>query len=210
MNIGINEALLRAQLLEGPRDSRLVIEVLTAGGMSSKQIRGARERLGVQVSRSGRREAMRTTWQLPSAPIDAPSANDYAGKTECEMQAKTVRKRNSDATFPARHGGVVQPSLAADVVRPDCPDSNQLVRTGAANRGPLWERRRVFLMDRGMTAAQSCLLADSLAVRDAGASPEHLSMGSCAECQAAGTTQCKAELSWMAVHSCGARRRISP
>lgn len=71
----VAEAL--ADLLAGGAiDSRSAIAVLSTTGASLKQIRSARERLGVVIERQGNGRSMRSFWALPGAsepPADTPS-----------------------------------------------------------------------------------------------------------------------------------------
>lgn len=67
-----------AELLAGgPIDSRSAIAVLSTTGASLKQIRSARERLGVVIERQGNGRSMRSFWALPGAsepPADTRSS----------------------------------------------------------------------------------------------------------------------------------------
>jgi hypothetical protein len=86
---------LRHVLLGGARDSRYVLEVGTRVGLTPKQLRRARENLGVVVTRSGCREAMRSSWELPSeVSIAALSASGTDGDAGLATRESRVRARD--------------------------------------------------------------------------------------------------------------------
>ena len=59
------EAALRALLAGGPLNSREVLATLGELQLSAKQIRRAREKLGVLIERAGSGTTMHSTWRLP-------------------------------------------------------------------------------------------------------------------------------------------------
>jgi hypothetical protein len=59
---------LAALLRHGPIEGQTAMDTLTTAGFTPKQIRGARERLGVAVTRHGFGKAAGSTWSLPSSP----------------------------------------------------------------------------------------------------------------------------------------------
>lgn len=65
---------LRAALSGGPTESRTVIQALVQQGFTPKQIRRARERLGLEVARSGTGASTRTSWVLPAGPVGVSAA----------------------------------------------------------------------------------------------------------------------------------------
>lgn len=60
---------LGASLANGPLDSREVKRLADHHGITPKSLRNARQRVGVEVSRSGSRAAMRSTWTLGVADV---------------------------------------------------------------------------------------------------------------------------------------------
>ena len=66
---------LRYLLATGPRNSRLALALLAEKGFTPKQVRGARERLGLVVARSGNGANMSSMWRLPGDD-GAPGAGD--------------------------------------------------------------------------------------------------------------------------------------
>lgn len=59
------ETALKDLLATGPRQSRDVTATMTRQGMTAKQVRRARERMGIVICRSGNGASMRSTWALP-------------------------------------------------------------------------------------------------------------------------------------------------
>ena len=59
------EAALRDLLASGPRNSREVLAIMGERQLSAKQIRRAREKLGVLIERAGSGTAMHSTWRMP-------------------------------------------------------------------------------------------------------------------------------------------------
>ena len=65
------ERCLRDLLNAGPRRSREVQDAMAARQFTPKQVRGARERQGILVERSGSGANMQSTWRLPLDLNDA-------------------------------------------------------------------------------------------------------------------------------------------
>lgn len=77
------EVLLHTLLLPGPSPSREVLASMAAQHFSPKQVRNARERLGVVAERSGNGANMRSTWRLPDGPLNvAPGALNAPGTSD--------------------------------------------------------------------------------------------------------------------------------
>ncbi len=85
---------LRAALANGPLDSREIKQLAEDQGITPKSLRIARENLGIHVSRSGCRAAMRSTWALGVA--DVP----YGAKALSGRSAR-AREEASQATSQA-------------------------------------------------------------------------------------------------------------
>lgn len=84
-NMSPAEVLLHSLLLRGPSASREVLTSMAEQHFTPKQVRNARERLGIVAERSGNGADMRSTWRLPGAAEgkvlgrgdgDAPCADD--------------------------------------------------------------------------------------------------------------------------------------
>lgn len=90
--------LLRLALADGPRDSRDVAAAAIAAGVTAKQLRVAREQLGVETKRIGRRDAMRSWWALPGP---APTASADGSTSDADEQCGTLRFAKAAAESPA-------------------------------------------------------------------------------------------------------------
>lgn len=80
---------LQDLLAGGPKLSRDVIAALAAEGFTPKQLRRAREHLGVVVTRNGRGQDMRSSWGLPVEIPEAPNSGDDGS---IHAQRSVVRK----------------------------------------------------------------------------------------------------------------------
>jgi hypothetical protein len=72
------EVLLHTLLLNGPNSSREVLALMAKRQFTPKQVRNARERLGILAERSGNGADMRTTWRLPNGSEGVATGADGA------------------------------------------------------------------------------------------------------------------------------------
>lgn len=80
-NMSPAELLLHTLLLRGPSASREVLTSMAEQHFTPKQVRNARERLGIVAERSGNGADMRSTWRLPYGIPSAESATGDAPGT---------------------------------------------------------------------------------------------------------------------------------
>lgn len=83
------ETSLQTMLAGGPKASREVIVAMASQGITQKQLRRAREKLGVVVTRSGCGKDMRSTWGLP---IETPRALASSDGGPIHAQRGLLRK----------------------------------------------------------------------------------------------------------------------
>ena len=103
-------------LQEGPRTSRDVVQQLVEHGFTPKQIRGARERLQVVVSRAGSGKAMHSTWALPLSEQAPPpaviDASDQCKQPATAQPPAGPAPESVDALLPHEEALVVRRTLA--------------------------------------------------------------------------------------------------
>lgn len=75
------ELLLHTLLLHGPSCSREVQALMAERRFTPKQVRTARERLGVLAERSGNGASMRTAWRLPGGSDEGGEASSLESVT---------------------------------------------------------------------------------------------------------------------------------
>jgi hypothetical protein len=121
-NMSPAEVLLRTLLLHGPSPSREVLASMAARHFSPKQVRNARERLGVVALRSGNGADMRSTWRLPAgassvAPgaLDATCTNDAPAPHRYAACRTADQKRRHQARVEAFTGRSMDASTARQV-----------------------------------------------------------------------------------------------
>jgi hypothetical protein len=225
-----HQLLLLDHLRLGPKPGHELVALLTDAGLTPKQIRSLRERMGVRVQRSS---SGHCTWQLPIAggphalPHAPPSAPVVPPLAKSTSSGRAVLNRKSSERFGSKASGpsvppcpvpprVATPSVGKPVA-PRLPGALPTVPTAAAVgvRDPAGEaarsaRRVAFLVGRGLPEDQATKVAAALLSRDNATGPTSLMMGSCAECQAAGSSTCKVEQPWLSMHGCPSRRSIAP
>lgn len=179
--------VLREALEGGPTASRDVLALLGAQGLTPKQLRRARERLGVVVERSGSGTAMRSFWRLPDP-------GEHMDDGAAPRPASGPR-RALDASVAKR------PTVAAPAGAPD----------------PLteWESSRVsrrisVFMTRGVDQDKATSLALKL-VYERDRTGRHDVGGSCIECQSYVRRECIVGPKALdAIHYCLYMRHDSP
>jgi hypothetical protein len=170
-------------LAAGAIDSRSAIAALRKTGASPKQIRSARERLGLVIVRQGNGRAMRSFWALPAI-------NELATAT------------------PPVH----QDTKSAQPAVPGAPDQGDGVqfdgRSAAVSPADSRVTRRVeFFQARGLGQVEAHDLATALEARDqAGGTAV-----SCAECQCwVQPAWCSTRRPAIELHACTSSRRDGP
>lgn len=101
-NMSPAEVMLRSLLVSGPSASREMLASMAAQHFTPKQVRNARERLGVVVERSGNGADMRSTWRLPAGAatvalraVHAPCTSDApAAKRTTPAHMEGERRRH--------------------------------------------------------------------------------------------------------------------
>lgn len=225
-----HDQLLLDHLCLGPRPGHELVTLLTDAGLTPKQIRGIRERLGVRVQRSA---SGHCTWQLPTSgdphalPLEAPSAPAVPTSAKSISLGRAVLNRKSSERLGSKGSDLAAPpgpmSLQVDTPTVGTPLAPRLAGTlpsvptaavlgvrdltGEAKRSA---RRVAFLVDRGLREDQAVKVAEALLNRDIATVPTTLMMGSCAECQVAGSGACWAEQQWLTIHDCPSRRSFAP
>lgn len=179
--------VLREALAAGPTASRDVLALLGAKGLTPKQLRRARERLGVVVERSGSGKSMRSVWRLPEAGerLDGGADPD-----------RSRRAREAKSQGAAKPPSVVAPVLATDALTE-------------------WESSRVarrisVFMTRGVDHDKATSLALKL-VHERDRTGRHDVGGSCIECQSYVRRECIVGPKALdAIHYCLYMRHDSP
>ena len=152
---------LRAMLAGGPQQSRDVLAVLTVEGFTQKQLRRARENIGVAVTRSGRGKDMRSFWSLPA---ELPVTSNPADKELIRAHDAEVRNRH-----------LPTPCLTADDESPTVATANlqQFEYDRIAQRVPQFVKRGLDQATAQQVALLLTVHRDRPGIRG----------GSCAECQ---------------------------
>lgn len=155
------DACLYALLAIGPRNSRDVQVWLRALQFTPKQVRLARERLGVVIERAGNGRAMHSTWRLPSdgatadaTPVAATIDNATVPPTDATPEAPVSREAKVGEQL--RHHARVQAFMAMG------HDAD----TARAVADALVGRDRA-----GRPAAGSCAECQNIALRQCQATP---------------------------------------
>ena len=130
------EVLLRTLLLHGPRCSREVRAFMAERHFTPKQVRIARERLGVLAERSGNGASMRTAWRL----LGGGDGGDKAS----EVESVTT---------------LADPACG----RASRPTTAMSLTTGEHSRH---RARFAAFTQQGMNATQAHAVADALVNRD--------------------------------------------
>lgn len=127
------ENALRALLAGGPLKSREVLTTLGEGQLSAKQIRRAREKVGVLIERAGSGATMHSTWSLPDLP--KPHVEQQRGAGDNPLPAAFVPITESIATTApdgATEAGPPAPvSTAVSTLHP-----RRAARSAATGRRP--------------------------------------------------------------------------
>lgn len=179
--------VLREALAAGPIASRDVLTLLGAQGLTPKQLRRARERLGVVVERSGSGKSMRSVWRLPEA-------GERVGESAAPRSAS--RPRNVLDTSAAKPPSVVAPAVATDPL-------TELESSRVA-------RRISVFMTRGVDQDKATSLALKL-VYERDRTGRHDVGGSCIECQSYVRRECIVGPKALdAIHYCLYMRHDSP
>ncbi len=192
------DVALRALLAQGARDSREVLAAMAERGLSPKQVRRAREKLGVVVARHGDGAAMRSTWYLPEPAIHAHDDEaPLAGMVATKVSTKT--HHFEFGTHGVRDGTQQTPALAkapAAVLH----DTNGLWSEGECRR----HAGRVDAFGRrGIKLDVAHQVADLLVVADR---ENRHAYGSCAQCVSLNTSECSVPRPVVEVHVCWLRR----
>jgi hypothetical protein len=189
-------ALLRALLENGPRNSRDLLADLERRGATPKQIRRAREKLGVTVQRFGFGNTMRSTWSLPDAIAGASSAD--AGRTV--GGGRQLRRATARRSAPVSQE---RPAAEAPILpRPDAHVAGGLTEA-EANR--MAARIEAFKA-RGLHPDAAARLALDL-VLNRDRDTVH-AKGSCIECQV--SHECSRVRPPQVIHQCWLRRQDTP
>lgn len=167
--------------------SREVTDVLQAKGITPKQARGARVKLGVVVERSGSGRQMRSTWRLPPAAPAAPATPAPDVPAELPEQEDLPSTSRPDATPPDSDPAALTDGEQARI-----------------------ERRITVFVERGMGHDDAADLAVTLVLkRDRTGRPDAGS--SCIECQNLARGTCPTQPRPIAeVHVCWFARHDAP
>lgn len=190
--------LLRQLLGAEPSLSRAVVERMTAAGFTPKQIRGARSRLGVHVTRTGTGASTRSYWTLPGrqCPGTAPDG-DQDGRTAPGEAGQDGPERSARAHTRARGSGSSTRQLRQETSPKPSLSPGELSRL---------EGRTATLAQRGMDSVRARKLAMRLTLeRDR--TGLHAT-GSCIECQV--RAECPSVRPWEEIHQCWQRRVDCP
>lgn len=175
----------------GPTDSRLAITTLKAAGASAKQIRSARERLGVVIRRQGNRREMRSIWALPERVVVAAPGNSGL---EHRAIAASATSSTSDPEGSVLNCSGGQPGSGSSA-QPTSPAQSRL------------SRRADFFGERGLAVGDALELAAQLEIRDQVGE----TVVSCIECQCwVQTGWCSARRPAGELHPCSFIRREGP
>lgn len=152
---------LRAMLAGGPLQSRDVLAVLAVEGFTPKQLRRARENIGVAVTRSGRGKDMRSFWSLRA---DVPAVPEPVGEESIRAHPGVVRKGYVPA--PCLHAGHGESEVAE-------ANLQQFEHDRIAQRVPLFIAKGLDPLTARQVAVLLIVQRDRPGIRG----------GSCAECQ---------------------------
>lgn len=184
-NLNRPEHLLREFLAAGPCNSRAVLAAMADNGLTPKQVRGARERLGVVVQRAGSGAAMHSAWSLPPTepnicPAEGTNQIDGAFMPDGDALASEAAGSIPNVS-PARARGT-QPVVNQDAVLVGRQVRAQArAREGCTDAEQRLHRARVeAFVGRGITIDIATEVADALLLADREGRP---AVGSCAQCQ---------------------------
>lgn len=193
-------ALLRALLANGPRNSRDLLADLERRGATPKQIRRAREKLGVTVQRFGFGNTMRSTWSLPDAIAGGSSADSSADAGRPAGGGRQLRRAAARRSVPAS-----QERLATEVPIAPRPDAHVAGELTEAEANRLTARVEAFKA-RGLHPDAAARLALDL-VLNRDRDTVH-AKGSCIECQV--SHECSRVRPPQVIHQCWLRRQDTP
>ena len=192
------ERVLGALLLDGSRDSREVLATMANRGLSPKQVRRAREKLGVVVERHGNGAAMRSTWCLPEPAIHAHDDEAPVARI-VTTKASTKAPHFERGTHGVQDGTKQTPALAKAPAAVH-HDSNGMWSEGECRRHT---GRVDAFARRGIKLDVARQVADLLVVADR---ENRHAYGSCAQCVSLNTSECSVPRPVVEVHVCWLRR----
>ncbi len=206
---------LTGLLAAGPRDSRDVLSALAAVGVSPKQARTARERLGVVVQRSGSGTHMRSRWSLPTlAKPNTVAAQPVTGAApmDCQKTNKTQQELDAGIQGTNHPSAVFVPELDADLAATDSAmervlDRHEHLQVTDAEHSRLMARIDAFKA-HGVAPDLAADVARALVLVDRDNRP---GVGSCLQCQSFHRATCPVvPRAPVEVHLCLYSRRATP
>jgi hypothetical protein len=195
---GAAKALLCRLLCSAPVMSRDVVERMVVAGFTYKQIRGARLRLGVQVTRTGSGRASRSFWALPTSQPEGTSDLSSKPLIPSLLQELSPKPQRS-ARVRARAERLGSSGHEAATPSLDVPP----LSPGELDR---LEGRTGTLVLRGLDPSAARQLAIRLVVERDRVGLH--ATGSCIECQV--RDECPDTQPWEEVHQCWRRRVNCP
>jgi len=223
------EHLLGDFLAAGPCNSRDALEAMAGHGLTPKQVRRARELLGVITQRAGSGTSMHSVWSLPPTMTNIGTARvDESAEGANEVDEAFVPE--AAAGFPtvprpgARAGGGDEADGGEDAYRSQRARDRQDANCEAAphlKAGPpaaveglndfeqrRHQRRVEEFIAKGIDAITAAEVANALVARDRDFRP---AAGSCAECQNLLRGNCPATPKpVIEIHECWYRRQDTP
>ena len=214
-------------LTTGPLKSREVLAVMAAQNFTPKQVRRAREQLGLDVARAGSGATMHSTWQLPeptnsNIPIAAPTGTNRFAKEPQRPKAHSCPGSDRESAALSRGS---QPARELEPISTRARASGLSTRPAAVvttaalgrvldalKRTADEHRRHQTRIDafvaRGMNVGSAAEVADALVQADRDGRP---AMGSCAQCQNLQRGLCPVTpRPPVDIHECWFRRRDTP
>jgi hypothetical protein len=173
------ERKLRAFLAEGSRLSSEVIAAMAEAGFTPKQIRRAREKLGVQITRTGYGGNMRSSWALPGESCGGADRCGHSDPHSCPPDDRWVSGQLRDVTRTKTYTPAPQKSLRMPARPSHLAGTAPPVDLTGDERKRV-DRRVGFFIMKGLAASDASTLAIRLVFeRDR----RGTRLASCAECQ---------------------------
>jgi hypothetical protein len=201
------ETTLHGLLTGGSGLSGMLIAAMKHAGFTPKQVRRAREKLGVQITRTGHGASMRSWWALPGESCRDADRCGHSDPHSCPPDDRRVYGQLCDIQRIKTYTPAPLKSLRAPAGPSDFAGTASPVDLTEDERKRV-DRRVEFFIMKGLAASEASTLATRLVFeRDR----RGTRLASCAECQSPMLPGgCRIVRDPMELHCCDGLRNVAP
>jgi hypothetical protein len=201
------ETTLHSLLAGGSGLSSMLIAAMRHAGFTAKQVRRAREKLGVQITRTGYGSNMRSSWALPGESCGGANRCRHSDPHSCPPDDRWGSGQPGDVTRTKTYTPALPKSLRAPAGSSDLAGTASPVDL-TEDECKRVDRRVEFFIMKGLAASDASMLAMRLLFeRDR----RGTRLASCAECQSPMLPGgCRIVRDPMELHCCDGLRNVSP